>query len=78
DLVLIEGFKNGGFPKLEIWRASVGKPTLWPAWPGITAIASDTPAADLEATIAITGIARLDLSDTAAIAAFVLAQAAPR
>ena len=78
DLVLIEGFKNGGFPKLEVWRARVGKPPLAPAWPGITAIASDTPAADLGATIAITGIARLDLSDTAAIAAFVLAHAAPR
>ena len=76
DLVLIEGFKNGGFPKLEVWRASVGKPTLWPDWPGITAIASDTQAAVLGATIAIPGIARLDLSDTASIAAFVMSHAA--
>ena len=69
DLVLIEGFKNGGFPKLEVWRGEVGKPTLWPAWPGILAVASDGPLPDPDMT-------RLDLSDTAAIAAFVLAHAA--
>jgi molybdopterin-guanine dinucleotide biosynthesis protein B len=40
DLVLIEGFKDDDFPKLEVWRAEVGKPTLWPDWPGIVAIAS--------------------------------------
>ena len=69
DLVLVEGFKNGHFPKLEVWRAVLGKPTLWPAWPGIAAIASDgaLPAA---------GVPRLDLADTAAIADFVLAHAA--
>lgn len=42
DIVLVEGFKNGGFPKLEVWRESVGKPKLWPQWPGIQAIASDS------------------------------------
>ena len=78
DLVLIEGFKNGGFPKLEVWRAALGKPTLSPDWPGIVAIASDAPAADLGGTVASTGIARLDLSDTESIAAYVLAHAAPR
>jgi molybdopterin-guanine dinucleotide biosynthesis protein B len=71
DLVLIEGFKNGGFPKLEVWRAEMGSPTLWPQWPGILAIASDGP-------LPATGIARLDLADTAAIAAFVLSNAAVR
>jgi molybdopterin-guanine dinucleotide biosynthesis protein B len=30
DILLIEGFKNGGFPKLEVLRESMGKPTLWP------------------------------------------------
>jgi molybdopterin-guanine dinucleotide biosynthesis protein B len=34
DLVLVEGFKHGDFPKLEVWRAAVGKPLLWPDWPG--------------------------------------------
>ena len=71
DLVLIEGFKNGGFPKLEVWRAEIGKPTLWPEWPGIGAIARDTP-------LPSTGVTRLDLSDTASIAAFVLSNAAAR
>jgi len=42
DLVLVEGFKGGDFPKLEVWRASEGKPMLWPDWPGIVAIASDS------------------------------------
>jgi molybdopterin-guanine dinucleotide biosynthesis adapter protein len=68
DLVLVEGFKGGEFPKLEVWRADVGKPTLWPAWPGITAIATDTP-------WAAAGIVRLALQETAAIADHVLANA---
>jgi molybdopterin-guanine dinucleotide biosynthesis protein B len=79
DLVLIEGFKNGDFPKLEVWRASLGKPPLWPEWPGIVAVASDTPlpvAQPIAATAP--GLARFDLSATAPIADFVLAQAAPR
>lgn len=73
DLVLIEGFKHGDFPKLEVWRAQLDKPTLWPQWPGIVAIASDTPAA-----IGEPGTARLDLSDISAIASFVLSNAAAR
>lgn len=75
DLVLIEGFKNGNFPKLEVWRASVGKPTLAPDWPGIVAIASDGP---WPATAQATGLAQLDLADAASMAAFVLAHAATR
>ena len=71
DLVLVEGFKNGDFPKLEVWRAALGKPTLWPEWPGIVAIASDTPLPTPDVT-------RLDLADTAAIADFVLSNAAAR
>ena len=79
DLVLIEGFKNGDFPKLEVWRASLGKPPLWPEWPGIVAVASDTPlpaAQPIAATVP--GLPRFDLSATAPIADFVLAHAAPR
>jgi molybdopterin-guanine dinucleotide biosynthesis adapter protein len=73
DLVLIEGFKNGGFPKLEVWRAEVGKPLLWPDWPGITAIASD---AFLDAAAAgAPRCPRLPLADTAAIADHVVAHA---
>jgi molybdopterin-guanine dinucleotide biosynthesis protein B len=71
DLVLVEGFKNGDFPKLEVWRAEVGKPTLWPDWPGIVAIASDTPAP-------ARAVVRLGLADVPAVANFVLSNAALR
>jgi|GEM_PF-153014 len=74
DLVLIEGFKHGDFPKLEVWRASVGKPTLAPDWPGIVAIASDAPLP----TSVPAGLTQLDLADASSIAAFVLANAATR
>ena len=70
DLVLVEGFKGGDFPKLEVWRAEVGKPTLWPAWPGIVGIASDTPE-----TLPTGDVAQLPLADTAMLADFVLTRA---
>jgi len=72
DLVLIEGFKNGGFPKLEVWRAEVGKPTLWPAWPGIVAIAGDGAVAPAGVG---TAVPWLPLQDSAAISDFVLERA---
>jgi molybdopterin-guanine dinucleotide biosynthesis protein B len=68
DLVLVEGFKEGDFPKLEVWRASEGKSTLWPRWPGIVGIASDRPVP--ECTVPV-----LDLKNASAIADFVLNQA---
>ncbi len=64
DLVLIEGFKQGNFPKLEVWRAEVGKPSLWPGLPGIKAIATDDAAALLEKPA-------LALSDISGIADFI-------
>ena len=73
DLVLIEGFKNGGFPKLEVWRSAVGKPPLTPDWSGIVAVASDGPVPPEASTVL-----RLDLGDTRAITAFVLSHAGPR
>ena len=74
DLVLIEGFKHGEFPKLEVWRAQAGKPTLWPNWPGIVAIACDSAAPAPPED----GVTRLDLADTAGIAGFVLERALAR
>jgi len=71
DLVLIEGFKQGGFPKLEVWRPSLGKPPLWPQWPGIMGIASELPAA------VPPGVAALDVAATPAIADFVMRHAGP-
>lgn len=71
DLVLVEGFKSGAFPKLEVWRPAVGKPLLWPDWPGIVAVASDAPPPEPAPP------RWLDLQDTALLAALVLAEAIP-
>lgn len=43
DLVLVEGFKRESIPKLEVWRAEVGKALLFPGDPNIVALASDGP-----------------------------------
>ena len=75
DLVLIEGFKHGDFPKLEVWRRELGRSTLWPECPGIEAIASDVSTA-VPAEVLAGGISRLDLSDIGSIASFVLSRAA--
>jgi molybdopterin-guanine dinucleotide biosynthesis protein B len=45
DLVLVEGYKTAPIPKLEVWRAAVGKPLLHPADPHIVAIATDSAGA---------------------------------
>ena len=78
DVVLVEGFKNGNFPKLEVWRASEGQDTLWPDWPGILAIASDQPPTLHDQTAATPGLSHLDLADIASIVDFVLAHAQTR
>ena len=70
DLVLVEGFKSGDFPKLEVWRESEGKPPLWPDWPGIVAMACEgMPPVAVPRSVALT--------DTAAIAELVLSESAP-
>jgi molybdopterin-guanine dinucleotide biosynthesis adapter protein len=45
DLALVEGFKSAPIPKLEIWRASVGKPILHTQDPHILAVVTDSPGA---------------------------------
>ena len=42
DLVLVEGFKSHPYPKLEIHRPSLGKPSLWDKEPEVVAVASDS------------------------------------
>jgi molybdopterin-guanine dinucleotide biosynthesis protein B len=69
DLVLIEGFKQGDFPKLEVWRAAVDKSPLWPTLPGVIAIASDD-------SVAPFGMPVLTLSDITLIADFIVEHAA--
>ncbi len=70
DLVLIEGFKRGGQPKLEVFRAANGKPMLHPDDPSVVAVASDT---------AVPGLALpwLQLDDIPAIAKAVQVLAVP-
>jgi molybdopterin-guanine dinucleotide biosynthesis protein B len=70
DIVLVEGFKRGDFPKLEVWRAEAGKPPLWPDWPGIVAMACEGQPPAMPPRV-------LPLADTMAITELVLASAAP-
>ena len=68
DIVLVEGFKSGDFPKLEVWRQTEGKPPLWPDWPGIVAMACEgAPPSGVPRALALT--------DTKGIADLVLAEA---
>ncbi len=42
DVVLVEGFKTSAYPKLEVYRAVLGQPPLWPTRGDIVAVATDT------------------------------------
>lgn len=68
DLLLVEGFKHEHFPKIELHRAALGKPLLFPDDDDIIALASDTPQE--------TTLPQLDINDLAAIADFVCAHLA--
>jgi molybdopterin-guanine dinucleotide biosynthesis adapter protein len=69
DLVLIEGFKQGDFPKLEVWRAALDKSPLLPIVPSVIAMATDDPTASLSVPV-------LNLSDITPIADFIVELAA--
>jgi molybdopterin-guanine dinucleotide biosynthesis protein B len=43
DLVIVEGFKRHKHPKIEVYRAALGKPLLHPDDEWIVALASDAP-----------------------------------
>lgn len=49
DVVVVEGFKTGSHPKLEIYRPDLGKPRLLGQVPNIVAIATPGGDAGLEA-----------------------------
>jgi len=70
DLVLVEGFKRRGHPKLEVHRPALGKPLLAPEDPSIVAIASDAPLVGL-------AVPRLHLDDVGAIADLAVACGRP-
>jgi molybdopterin-guanine dinucleotide biosynthesis protein B len=71
DLVIIEGFKRHRLPKLEVFRAAVGKPLLHPQDDCIVAIASDGPVPQSPLPV-------LMLDDIEGIAGMLLAEAMPR
>jgi molybdopterin-guanine dinucleotide biosynthesis protein B len=73
DLALVEGYKAFPIPKLEIWRAEVGKPLLHPRDARILAIATDSQGALPSGTAARLPV--FALSDFDAIGAFVVAHA---
>jgi molybdopterin-guanine dinucleotide biosynthesis adapter protein len=64
DLVLVEGFKSHPFPKLEVYRAALGKPPIWADAPDVVAVASDTEQDT-------GGRALLPLNDPATVAAWI-------
>lgn len=66
DLVLVEGYKQEKFPKIELHRPALGKPLLFLNDDTIVAIACDAEL-PLEP-----GIPRLDLNQPEAIATFIL------
>jgi molybdopterin-guanine dinucleotide biosynthesis protein B len=73
DLSLVEGFKSAAIPKLEVWRAEVGKPLLHPQDPQVLGVATDSAAALPAESVRRLPVLRLD--DYDAIATFVARQA---
>jgi molybdopterin-guanine dinucleotide biosynthesis adapter protein len=71
DLVIVEGFKRHAHPKLEVYRAAVGKPLLYPDDDCIVAIATDAPLPQAQLPV-------LRLDDVEAIADAMQAEALPR
>jgi molybdopterin-guanine dinucleotide biosynthesis adapter protein len=70
DLVIVEGFKRHSHPKLEVYRAVIGKPLLYPQDNCIVAIASDAPLPQAELPV-------LMLGDVESIANVLQAEALP-
>ncbi|GHY89497.1 bifunctional molybdopterin-guanine dinucleotide biosynthesis adaptor protein MobB/molybdopterin molybdotransferase MoeA [Vibrio cholerae] len=64
DVILVEGCKNIAFPKIELHRAEVGKPWLYPHDENIMAIAADE--------MVETDLPQMHINDLDAIADFVL------
>jgi molybdopterin-guanine dinucleotide biosynthesis protein B len=70
DLVIVEGFKRGAHPKLEIYRAAIGKPLIYPEDNCIVAIAADTALPNAQLPV-------LNLDDIEGIANVLQAEARP-
>ena len=68
DLVLVEGFKAEAFPKIELHRAALRKPLLFPHDPHIVAIATD----DTKLRADPAGLTRLPINRPGEIADFIV------
>lgn len=66
DLILVEGYKRDGHPKVEAYRAETNHPLICKEDPTIKAVASDCP---LDVTQPL-----FNLNDTKAIAEFILSE----
>jgi molybdopterin-guanine dinucleotide biosynthesis protein MobB len=66
DLVLVEGFKQARYTRIELHRPSLGHPLMYPDDPDIIAVAAD-------AALDTGGLPLLDINNTAEITAFVCA-----
>lgn len=65
DLVLVEGFRGQAHAKIEVYRAALGKPLLFPDDPHIVAIATDSEVAGVKLPV-------LDLNNVSEIADFII------
>lgn len=75
DLVLIEGFRRWSHPRIEVWRAALGKPPIGIDDPLVAAIASpDDVILDGVSGAGVPGsdLPRIDLDDVPSIGRFVL------
>jgi molybdopterin-guanine dinucleotide biosynthesis protein B len=72
DLIVVEGFHQNRFPKIELHRPALGKPLLFPREDSIVAVASDSP------LILPDHIASLDLNNELQIAEFILQRFLPQ
>jgi len=70
DLVIVEGFKRHAHPKLEVFRAAVGKPLLHPDDDCIVAVATDSPLPQAQVPV-------LMLDDIDGVATMLQAEALP-
>ncbi|HLA74496.1 MAG TPA: molybdopterin-guanine dinucleotide biosynthesis protein MobB [Gammaproteobacteria bacterium] len=66
DLILVEGFKHETFPKIELHRAALGHPLLYPDDASIVAVASDQP------LTTVRRITQLDINNETSLLNFIL------
>ncbi|CAF0693615.1 molybdopterin-guanine dinucleotide biosynthesis protein B [Candidatus Methylacidithermus pantelleriae] len=66
DLILVEGFKRFPYPKVEVYRPSLGLPPLYSKDPHVVAVASPSPERELPA-----GVTWLNLNEPQEVLAFI-------